>query len=392
VNAFILGQRKLGTNVTVKTIVEHFEAKPYGWPLPAVLSAIARLFAHAQVTLSINSQPLVRTEITEALRNANKRPTTVVTEQRQFDPAKVQAVRRFAQDFFNEGTLPTDPMELAAIVREKLASEQRELESLRQNASQYPFITVLDEPIGLLAQVVGHDVEWYLDELTGHTDDLLDAKQNGIDPIQTFLKGTQRAIYDDAAKLLAANQANLPYLPNGEAQAVKDLLDDPKTFRGAGMNRLKDAAARLRAAIDQAVLDARAQATAEIEGRWQGIEASAAWQETTDTARAQAQAVRDRATSSASTSSSIPVIRQIAAEFDEQGYTAVLNTIEAGRAAVTSGEGTPPTPAPVIVSIRSLPKPKAGAVLSSDADVDEYVAELRGILRQAISEGKRVSL
>jgi hypothetical protein len=392
VGAFILGQRKLGANVTVKTIVEHFEDKPYGWPLPAVLSAIARLFARAQVTLTIDSQPLVRTEIAEALRNASKRPVTVVAEQRQFDPAKVQAVRQFAQEFFDEGSLPTDPMELAAVTCVKLASEQRDLASLRRNASQYPFITVLDEPIALLAQVADHDVEWYLDELGAYANDLLDAKQSGIDPIRTFLKGTQRNIYDGAAKLLAANQDNLQYLPNGEARSVKDLLDDPKTFRGAGMNRLKDAAARLRAAVDQAVQEAQARATADIEGRWEGVEASAAWEESTETARSQAKAIRDHAAMAVLASSSIPVIRQVAAEFDEKGYTAVLNTIEAGRAAAKSSEGTPQAPARVIVSIKSLPKPRAGAVLSSDADVDEYLAELRGILRQAISEGKRVSL
>jgi hypothetical protein len=395
VSTFIAGQRRLGTNVTAKSIVEHFEAKPYGWPLAAILCAIARLYIHGQVTLSIDSRPLVRTEIAEALRNASKRPTTVVSEQRQFDPAKVQAARRFAQDFFNEGNLPTDPMELATILREKLASERRELQSLRQNTTQYPFITVLDQPLALLEDVDGHDVEWYLESLPGHVDDLLDFKQNSIDPVRSFLKGTQRTIYDAAASLLAANQANLPYLLEGEADMVQDLLDSPRTFRGAGMSRLKDAAAALRSAIDQAVQGARERANAEIEERWSGVEASAAWGETTEAARSQARGLKDRATAAVAVSSSVPVIKQAAAEFGELGYTAALNAVEAGRMVSGAPDGGE-TPGPVrvitIVPIKSLPRPKARSVLSSDDDVDEYLAELRVILRRAISEGKRVAL
>ncbi|MDR2895220.1 MAG: BREX system P-loop protein BrxC [Propionibacteriaceae bacterium] len=390
VNTFILGQRRLGANVTVKRIVEQFEAKPYGWPLAAILSAVARLFAHSQVTLSLDSQTLKRTEVAEALRNGAKRPNTVVAEQRQFDPGKVQQVRHFTQEFFNEPNLPTDPMELAAILREKLASERRELQTIRHTASQYPFVTLLDAPLALLNQVIDKTVEWYLDEFIANVDDLLDAKQDAIDPIQAFLNGPQRAIYDDAARLLSANQANFGYLPDGEAGLMKALLEEPKTLRGTGMNRLKEAAAALKRATDEAVQAARRAAASEIEERWQTVQQSAAWSATTGAAQDQARAVVERATMAISSATSIPVIKQHAAEFDERGYTSILNIVEVGRQQAAPSDEQQPKP--VIVSIKTLPKPRAGAVLTTDEDIESYVSELRAILRQAIGEGKRVSL
>ena len=391
VNSFILGQRKLGINVTVKRIVEQFEAKPYGWPLAAALSAVARLYSHSQVTLSIDSQPLKRTEVAEALRNANKRPTTVVAEQRQFDPGKVQQVRRFTQDFFGEATLPTDPMELAAILQEKLGSERRELQATRRDASQYPFITVLDEPIELLDQVVDKDADWYLDGFTAHIGGLLDAKQDAIDPIQAFLTGSQRVIFDDATRLWAANQANFAYLGNGEADQVKAFLDDPKTFRGNGINRLKEAAAALKSATDEAVQNAQQDAKTEIADRWDAVQQSSAWLSTTDDARKQAAAIVECATKTVTSATSIPVIKQCATEFAEVDYPKVLNVLEAGRQQENFGEEQG-SPAPVIVSIQKLPRLMAGTILSCDEDIDGYVTALRSQLHTTISEGKRVLL
>ncbi|MEI2834976.1 MAG: hypothetical protein V9G25_09410 [Acidimicrobiia bacterium] len=43
-------QKNLGVNVTVKSIVEHFEAKPYGWYLAATLCALARLVATSKIS------------------------------------------------------------------------------------------------------------------------------------------------------------------------------------------------------------------------------------------------------------------------------------------------------------------------------------------------------
>ncbi len=98
----------------------------------------------------------------------------------------------------------------------------------------------LDAPIALLGSVIGKPDDWYLADFV-IADDLLEAKSDLIDPIQAFLGGAQRRIYDEATELLASNASNLNYLPSGSSQDVARLLADPQAFRGNRMTKLKAA-------------------------------------------------------------------------------------------------------------------------------------------------------
>ena len=123
----------------------------------------------------------------------------------------------------------------------------------------------------------------------------------------------------------------------------------------------------------------------------EAVRASAAWAETDDAARAKAENWAADAAKRVAAASSVPAIRQAAADFDESGYTEVLAVVEAGRGprGVQSGPCVPPTPQ--IVPIRSLARTRTG-LLRTTADVDAYVEELRHLLNEAIESGKQVSL
>ena len=89
----------------------------------------------------------------------------------------------------------------------------------------------------------------------------------------------------------------------------------------------------------------------------------------------------------------MPVIRQLAREFDEESYDNLLAALEADRhEAKTNPQTSAPTPpAPVVVALRQLPHPRK-RMLRTPADVDAYIDELRGILLYAVDSGKQVSL
>ena len=399
VTTFVMNQRKLGATVTVKKIVENFEAKPYGWPLPAILCAIARLFANAKITLTLDGHLLKRTEVAEALRNSGKQANIVVSEQRQFDATKVTRVRNFAKEFFNTGDFPADPLDLASRLKDRLAEELRDVQRDREAYSQYPFISALDEPIRLLDDVQGRPEAWYLEEFTTHIDELLDAKEDAIDPIRAFLKGQQKDIYDSAYALLLANKDNLRYVPNGETDAVRTLLKDPTIFRGAGITKLREAASVLDSATNEVVTGERAKAVAAVMERWDEVAASNAYAEATDDAKAQAKRIVDATVQRINEAASVPVIRQLADDFEERPYGDIFTILETSRhqpPAVGEWDPTiePSATQPVVVKplvhVRNLPKPKVH-VMETDVDVDHYVDELRGILHGVIADGKRIS-
>ena len=193
---------------------------------PRSRSSIAFLIGTSKVTLTVDGNVLKRTEVAAALRNTQKHSHAVVAPQKTFDERKVAAFRKFCTDFFDEGNTPKDPLELARHGADKLKGKRDELKAT-VTGSKYPFVAQLAAPIDLLDQVVGKPDDWYLTDFN-LGDDLLDAKESVIDPIQAFLNGAQRVIYDEAADLLTTHSSNLGYLPAGSDDDVRSGAGRPQ--------------------------------------------------------------------------------------------------------------------------------------------------------------------
>ena len=108
-------------------------------------------------------------------------------------------------------------------------------------------------------------VDWYFSEFD-KADELLEAKEDLIDPIKSF-NGQQAKIFDEATKLLNANTGNPRLPPAGSTDAVNALLTDANAFRGNKMNQLKAAADTLQGLIDDVVRAQRSDPTDAIQGR-----------------------------------------------------------------------------------------------------------------------------
>ena len=379
---------------TVKQVVSYFEGKPYGWTLPSILCALARLAATSRVSMTLDGSTVKRTELPAVLPVGKKHEAIAVAPQRSFDAARVSGLRSFAREFFATGQLPNDPLELADDVRTRFEDEYRRLKQQQDTfVNIYPFLAVLNAPLTLIREVMGRESEWYVDQFSAHTDDLLDAKQDVIDPVTQFLNGSQRTIYDDAVHLLSERKDTLRYLKTDEASRVESLLADQNIFRGQRMRHLKDAAGELRAATDRILADERAEASDLIDERANDLRRSAAWEHATDATRTKVDRRIDVATQQVVEAVSVPVIRQLAREFDEESYDELLAALEADRRTAENNAetSTPTPPAPIVVPLRQLPHPRK-RVLRTPSDIDAYIDELRGILLQAVDSGKHVSL
>jgi hypothetical protein len=202
--SFVIRKENRNEQVTVKTAVDNFQTKPYGWDLPSIEVLVAFLVGSSKVTLTVDGNALKRSEVATTLRNTQKQPHTVIARQKTFEDRKVAAFRKFCTDFFDEPNTPKDPLELARHGADMLKGKRDELQGKATAGSKYPFVALLATPIELLDQVVGKPDDWYLTDFN-IGDDLLDAKEGLIDPIQAFLNGPQHVIYDQAAALLATH-------------------------------------------------------------------------------------------------------------------------------------------------------------------------------------------
>ncbi|MDQ1250411.1 MAG: hypothetical protein QG597_4790, partial [Actinomycetota bacterium] len=391
--SWVLRRDKLGQQVTVKSIIDDFQTKPYGWDLASIEVVIAWLVGNSKVTLTVDGNALKRSEVAAVLRNTQKHSRAVVAPQKDFDERRVKALRDFCSGFFDEASPPKDPLELARHGSERLHARHAELQAL-STGSKYPFVAQLAGPIALLEQVVGKPAEWYLTDFGGQRNDLMEAKENLIDPIQGFLNGGQRVIYDDAETLLVANGNNLGYLVDGADAEVKRLLEDPDAFRGNKMAHLKKEAAALPSQVQQAVAASRDELVGVIEGRKAEILGSEYYLEATPEAQASVIAAIDRLVEHVQTQHQIALIREAGNTFEEATYPALLDHLVASVKPVRHDGGDPGPPAfPVrIISIKSIKVPGVHGVLATPGDVRKYTDALRDALIAALDNGKRISL
>lgn len=383
--SYIIRRDGLGEQVTMKAIVDAFQSKPYGWDLASIEVVVASLVGRSKVTLTLDGNLLKRSEVANALKNTQKHSHQVVAPQKSYDERKVAAFRKFCIDFFDEANPPKDPLELARHGADKLQGKLDELNAT-VTASSYPFIDQLSEPISLLQQVVGKPEDWYLSEFT-HGDELLDAKEDVIDPIQSFLNGAQRTIYDNAETLLAGHSSNRSYLPAGADAQVKDALADRNAFRGNRMAQLKQAADALRTQIDEALESRRTSVTTAIEGRKTELVASTSYANATSEAQEAVTRQVDKTLERVRSEDQIAVISQIQSDFEATVYPSLLDQL-----AASQHGGRDDEPPKQTVSIRTVNVPGATGTLETEQEIDEYVDSLRAALIQTLNDGKRISL
>jgi hypothetical protein len=385
--SFVLRKEALGEQVTVKTVVDSFTAKPYGWDLASIEVLIASLIGKSKVTLTVDGNVLKRSEVATALRNTQKHAHAVVSPQKTFNEGKVAAFRKFCTDFFDEGNTPKDPLELARHGADKLKAKRDELKAT-MTGSKYPFVSHLSRPIELLDQVVGMPDDWYLTDFNVG-DDLLDAKESAIDPIKAFLSGSQRAIYDEAADLLATHSSNLGYLPSGSDATVRTALDDPNAFRGNKMAQLKQATDQLRAQIDQVVGGTRSEIVEAIGGRKGEIKGTVFYARATPDAQESVLRRIDQTISLVRAQNQVALLRETGSSFEEAVYPGLLDQLAASQ----QGDGDGGTPRPKqTVSVKTISATGVSGVLETEEDVDRYLDALRRALVQTLNDGKRISV
>jgi energy-coupling factor transporter ATP-binding protein EcfA2 len=383
--SWIIAQTNLGEQVTVKKIVDRFESKPYGWDLGSIEVVLGWLVGNGKVALTLDANPVMRTAAAALIRNTGKHQHTVVAPQKAYDATKVAAFKKFCTNFFDEGAVPSDPTELARFGKDKLAAKRDELNAL-VSTSRYPFVTQLSGVVTLLDQVVGKPVDWYLGDFD-KADELIEAKEDLVDPIKSFLVGQQAKIFDEAQTLLSVNTGNLGYLPVGSAEPVKSLLSDPNAFRGNKMNQLKTAADTLRGQIEGVVSDKRAEVTAAIEGRKAEVLVSAYYANATSDAQESVIRRIDQILERLVGESQVALILQVGSTFEQDDYPELLSLLVASQQ--SGGDGVPPKQ---MVSVKTIQVSGVSGVLESEADVDNYLAALRNALVESLNAGKRITL
>ncbi len=439
--AVIQGNNRGGVRTTLKSLLEKFERKPYGWSYAAVLCTLANLCARGKVEVRADGNLLEEEALERALRNTHAQGNLVLEPQVEFTASQVRALKTFFEDFFDA---PPGASEAKALGKETGAALQelvQQLAPLAAQTAQYPFLQALTPVLEKLRELTGKPYTWYLTELSRQEDVLLDLKEGVIDPIRKFMSGPQKSIFDQARDFVQTQEPNFAYLGDAVGRgkpaegigngavgsgwwdvaedsgdqsspaALMAVLTDPACFKGNRMQQVKTQVEALQAQVSARMAAEIASARERISALQDRLRGMAEFGALTG----EQQGIVTRAFNDLSATIErqklIAVIRDTLSRFEESDYQRLLAQMTAwaqpapkprsapdrdALAPPASGERprarTQPEPHIEYVPSRALKVSFAKAWLADEADVDEYLKSMREALLREIRQGKRIQI
>ncbi len=419
---FINANKRGGIKTTVSNLLEKFQSKPYGWYYAAVLVILARLCARGKVDLRADGNLLEGDDLEKAISNTQWHGNVVVDPQADFTAAQVRALRDFFGDFFNKPARSREAKALGYEIAEEMQELHQRLEKLLAQSAQYPFLEALQPAVDKLGAMKNKPYDWFLQNLSEYEDELMDLKEGVIEPIQSFMAGGQKDIYLEARAFLREQKDNFAYLdeapdPAGQARedseqpgaaddrpsVLAEILSEPDCFRGDRMQQVRQSIGRLRDRLQQRLQNELQAARERIQQLKSRAESTEEFAKLNKDDQQRIRAEFDETSKSLESLTSIPVIRDRLTQFESDRYSRILAEITRlaapppkppGAGDETDPGDRPQAAKPQIeyVPIQKLTRDFDQPWLASAEDVEEYVAELRKKMLEAIQQGKRLQL
>lgn len=394
----IQSQARNGVKVSAKYLTERFGAKPYGWPTVATLCLTASLSGKGKCEARSDGTPLEGAELARALNNSHMLGNILLTPQLEFTSSQIRAAKDLYKELFGLPADGSDARVLGGEWAESIRKLADELNRLVTENHKYPFVAVLEPLRDQVVAMIGKPAAWYITEPVKQEDALLNAKEDILDKIRSFMGGAQREIYDDVRDFLQAQEANIGYVDAAAGEKLRAALRDPDCYKGTAIQALKSDLYALKDKVELDVLKERKAVIAAVDECADKVAQTAEFEALTPDQQDQIR--RSVATHKAGldTVTMIPILRDRA----NGARSGLMQQMLADIARMTQ----PPAPAPADPGMKERPAPaprppsyvNASDIkvayprpyLAEEADVDQYVNELRKTLMAEIAAGKKV--
>ena len=411
--AFIQSNNRGGVRTTLKSLLERFERKPYGWYYAAILCTLAKLCVRGKVELRTDGNLLEEDDLERAIRNSHGHGNVVLEPQVDFTASQVRNLREFHVEFFDSPPGAGEAKSLGKETGVAFQDLRHTLTPLVAQVLQYPFLSALTPVLETLKKLCGKPYTWYLTELLRQEDALLDLKEQVIDPIRKFMSGSQKGIFDDARKFVQDQQPNFSYISGDEPAQLVAALADLECFKGNRMQQLKTLIDTLGATVSAQIAAEVTQAREAVNTLKSRLCNMAEFSALPLEQQQQLTQPFDTFESSIAQQTLIAVVRDTLRQFEDTTYQLLLSQMT-----TWAQPASPPTPAggrskaaPSTYSVaNSSSKPKAAetpikyvssrsvqvsfdkAWLADEADIDRYLAAMRQALLAEIQDGKRIQI
>lgn len=384
-----------GERTSVEEMNRQFGRRPYGWYPLAVVTLIGRLFRMGKLELRA-SETLDGKSALDHLSNSRLHGSVRVRLQEQFDATKINALKRFHHEFFDRTNEGTEARSAGQCTLAALSEESHVLKALILQTDRYPFLECLRSIEEQISKLAARDHTYLLNHLGEFGDALLQAKEESLDPIKSFLNGPQRTAYDEAIAFLWGEEANFPDLPPEEVQPLRDLAQAATPYRGNAVPLAKAAVTKLRSAISDLLTQERQNATAVLDDHEQRLSTLPDFQNLDANARSQVLSKTAETRTAIASARFVTAIRDRVNRYCSTDYPGQL-ALAAGLAAPTpapanGGKSSPPPKPASFIPASSLHIECNLPFIATEQDLDQWLSSLRKSVLDELAKGNRISL
>ena len=390
-------RKKQSDRTTLLDVKNHFVQKPYGWYPNAIWTIIARLYKRGKLEFKQNSNILEDEEVVIALLNSANYGTTVLEPQAEIDPKQVKRLKQCYQDAFDESCPVKEPKDVGVAFRNKLKEMAVDVDKLLAQKRNYSFLESLEPFSDFLERILRNDYHFFLTEISSFEDELLDAKEELLDPIKRFMNGEQRKIYNSIKDFVDGNTANISYIEGDEFETLQTLINSKTPYKGNGIQLAKAAKDSITEKVLSAIEKEKEEAKDSVERLMEEIKRKDEFIALSPADQGKVVKPFFDHLSKIGNERFIANIRDLKNEAVNELYSNQLNemirlstpdTIEDGEGT----DGVVSEPKPHYITMRSIKPDYPKTELKTEQDVNEYIEAYRKKLLEQVRNNRRITI
>ena len=385
-------RKKQSDRTSLTDLREHFSRRPYGWYQNAIWCVAAKLYKRGKVELRQDSNMLDDDETLNAFTNNRLYGNTLLEPQIDIDPKLIKELTTVYNEFFDEPCPAKEAKDVANAFKIKLSDEYIKLSQLLVSKENYPFLAELAPVVDFIEKLTKKEYTYYLTRIKEFEDQLLDYKEDVIDPIKRFWHGEQKNIYDSIKRFFTGNQSNLEYIESEELNMLDDVMKHPKPYKGDVIKDAKAAKDILTTKVLSFIDDERKLTQTAIEESIDRIQNHDDFGKLDDTKQMQVLYPFNGELTKLPEQRFIANLRETRSKVKGTLLEKQLNElIRLATPVLVVGEDPPP-PKIHYQNLKNVKVPFSKSELRTVEDVEKYVEALKAKLSELINENNRISL
>lgn len=240
VEEFLEIQKRQNLPTSMGDVQKKFQGIPFGWREIDIAALVATLIADQKVTVSYSGSVIHPTDkrLTDYLRRRGDIDKAMVTKREAVSEKTVKNARKFLQDYFGIMDIPTDEERLISFITGKFGEQQTSFTEMLANykTAKYPDEKTVKNAAELCKKVLSQqkDNVSLLNNMLDMQDDLLDMSED-MEQIIEFFK-TQKATFDSARALYTKMYDELDYFTSDNEirhslATIDEILKLPKPYK-----------------------------------------------------------------------------------------------------------------------------------------------------------------